>query len=168
MKNGCYSCLCVPKFLCYWMLVCLCMWTYIFAYVLAYIFTYLRILILTVDGKGLDKGRECDKGRVGEVEGNGLLQMLYHWYWALFNNTATSGHLSNLWGCRMQRLHLCRGVRPPPMSVLDMTLNSLMVRFQWCWYFEEWGVPLHCYCSQVHSGLVWLHLIRPYLWVKYN
>ena len=30
-----------------------------------------------------------------------------------------------------QRLHLCRGVRhPPPIRVLDMTLNNLMVRFQ--------------------------------------
>ena len=34
------------------------------------------------------------------------------------------------WGCRIHRPHLCRGVRPPPMSVLDMTLNKLMVRFQ--------------------------------------
>ena len=24
-------------------------------------------------------------------------------------------------GCRIHRLHLCRWVRPPPMSVLDMT-----------------------------------------------
>ena len=32
------------------------------------------------------------------------------------------------WGCRVHWLHLCRGVTPPPMSVLDMTLNSLMVR----------------------------------------
>ena len=36
-------------------------------------------------------------------------------------------------GCRIRRLHLCRGVRPPPTSVL--TLNNLMVRFQWCWNF---------------------------------
>ena len=34
------------------------------------------------------------------------------------------------WGCRIHWLHLCRGVRPPPTSVLDMTLNSLMVRSQ--------------------------------------
>ena len=27
------------------------------------------------------------------------------------------------WGCRIHRLLLCRGVRPPPTSVLDMTLN---------------------------------------------
>ena len=59
------------------------------------------------------------------------------------------------WGCRIHRLHLCRGVRSPLMSVLDMILNYLMVRFQWCWRFGECGVPLYCHCSQVHSGLSW-------------
>ena len=34
-------------------------------------------------------------------------------------------------GYRIHRLPLCRGVRPPPpTSVLNMTLNNLMVRFQ--------------------------------------
>ena len=60
------------------------------------------------------------------------------------------------WGCRIHRLLLCRGVRPPPpKSVLDMTLNDLMVRFQWCWSFGECGVPLHCHRSQVHSSPEW-------------
>ena len=59
------------------------------------------------------------------------------------------------WGCRIHRLFLCRGVRPPPASVLDMTLNNLMVRFQQCWSFREYGVPLHCHRSQVHSGPEW-------------
>ena len=30
------------------------------------------------------------------------------------------------WGCKIHWLHLCRGVNPPPTSVLDMTLNNLM------------------------------------------
>ena len=34
------------------------------------------------------------------------------------------------WGCRIHRLHLCRGVTPSPISVLDMKLNNLMVRSQ--------------------------------------
>ena len=34
------------------------------------------------------------------------------------------------WGYRMYRLHLCRGVRLPPMSVSIMRLNNLIVRFQ--------------------------------------
>ena len=34
-----------------------------------------------------------------------------------------------------------------PMSVLDMTLNDLMVWFQRCWSFEECGAPLHCNIS---------------------
>ena len=58
------------------------------------------------------------------------------------------------WGCRIHRLLLCRGVRPPT-SVLDMTLNCLMVRFQQYWSFVECGVPLHCHRSQINKpGLV--------------
>ena len=62
------------------------------------------------------------------------------------------------WGCRIHWLHICREVRPPPKkktSVLVMTLNNLMVRFQQCWSFGECGVPLYCHYSQVHSGPAW-------------
>ena len=58
------------------------------------------------------------------------------------------------WGSRIHRLHFCRGVRhlpPPPTSVLDMTLNNLMVRLQ-SWRFEEWEVSLHWNCFQIHFG----------------
>ena len=34
-----------------------------------------------------------------------------------------------------------------PTCVLDMTLNNLMTKFQEC------GVPLHCDCSPINSGL---------------
>ena len=34
------------------------------------------------------------------------------------------------WACRIHGLLLCRGVRLPPTSLLDMTLNNLMVRLQ--------------------------------------
>ena len=47
---------------------------------------------------------------------------------------------------------------PHPTSVLDMTLNNLMVRFQWCWSFGEYGVPLHCHSSQVH---IWPWVVAP-------
>ena len=70
------------------------------------------------------------------------------------------------WGCRIHRLLLCWGEDHPSMSVLDMTLNNLKVRFHWCWGFGECKIPLHCHCSQVHSGPEWLHLIGSYLWVK--
>ena len=30
------------------------------------------------------------------------------------------------WGCTIRRLHLCRGVRPPPNECPDMTLNNLV------------------------------------------
>ena len=44
-------------------------------------------------------------------------------------------------------------VRPLlPTSALDMTLNSLMVRFQWYWSFGECRAPLHCHRFQIHSG----------------
>ena len=55
-------------------------------------------------------------------------------------------------GCRIHRLHLCRGVWLPTMSVLDMTLNNLMMSFHWGWRFGECGVPLYYQCPQVHSG----------------
>ena len=74
----------------------------------------------------------------------------------LRTNTPKKGDCPVSWGCRIHWLPLCRGVwPPPPTSVLDMTLNNLMVRFQQCWNFGECGVPLHCHCSQVLSGPEW-------------
>ena len=37
--------------------------------------------------------------------------------------------------------------KTPPASVLDMTLNNLMVRFQWCRSFGECRAPFYCHCS---------------------
>ena len=34
------------------------------------------------------------------------------------------------WGCRIHRLHICRGVNPSRTSVLDMILDYMMVRLQ--------------------------------------
>ena len=34
------------------------------------------------------------------------------------------------WGCRIYRLHLCRGVRPPPNKCPDMTVNNLILRLK--------------------------------------
>ena len=55
-------------------------------------------------------------------------------------------------GSRIHRLHHCWGVRPRLhlISVQDMTLNRLKVRFQ-LWRFEECEISLHCHCSRVHS-----------------
>ena len=55
---------------------------------------------------------------------------------------------------------LQRGKTPTPTSVLDMTLNNQMVKFQQCWSFGEYGIPLYCHLSQVNSGPEWQHLIR--------
>ena len=59
--------------------------------------------------------------------------------------------------CRIHWLHLCRGVRPTPThptSVLDMTLNYLMVRLK-PWRFEEYGEPLHSHYSLINSDMEW-------------
>ena len=45
------------------------------------------------------------------------------------------------WGCKIPRLHLCGGVRPPPhshtpTSVLNMTVNHLMAKLQ-PWKFGD-------------------------------
>ena len=57
---GGYLCECVWTFLRYQMLVYLFL---MFANVLACIFTYVHILPPSVDGKGWDEERECEKGR---------------------------------------------------------------------------------------------------------
>ena len=50
-------------------------------------------------------------------------------------------------------LHLCKRVRPTPhpTSILEMTLNRLMMRIQF-WSFVECHVLFHCHYSQVHSN----------------
>ena len=57
------------------------------------------------------------------------------------------------WGCRIQQLHLCRGVRP--------THNGCPVydtEIIWWWgsinagALRKCGVLLHCHCSSVHFG----------------
>ena len=58
------------------------------------------------------------------------------------------------WGCRICQLHLCRGIRLLPMSVLDMTLKHLMVRLHSS-SSGECRVPLHCHYSQVYSDQEW-------------
>ena len=41
------------------------------------------------------------------------------------------------WGCEIHWLHLCRGSKTSLTSILDMTLNNLIVRS-----FRQWSVPL--------------------------
>ena len=56
----------------------------------------------------------------------------------------------------LQRLICHKTQTTNPASILDMTLNCLMVRFQ-PWRFGECWVPLHCHCSQVH----WPRVVAP-------
>ena len=57
------------------------------------------------------------------------------------------------WGCRIHRLLLCRGVRPPPNECpgYDTKQSDGEVPAPG-WSFGECGVPLYYYRSQVHSG----------------
>ena len=63
------------------------------------------------------------------------------------------------WSCRIHWLHLCRGVRPPrPTSVLDMTLNNLMVRLKWCRSFgnvEHLFIAIAPRSTLAQSGSTW-------------
>ena len=54
-----------------------------------------------------------------------------------------------------QHLLLDLTLNPFAQWVSQMTLNYLMVRFQYCWSFGEYGAPLHYHCSQVHSGPIY-------------
>ena len=47
---------------------------------------------------------------------------------------------------------------PQPTRILDMTLNNILAKYQWCWSFREYRALLHCHCSQVHSGPEFWHL----------
>ena len=84
-------------------------------------------------------------------------EVLVLWIWRMQSNASLplgSGAFGSI-SCdyRINRQHLCRGVSfPSPTIVLGMTLNNLMVMFQWCWSFGECGVPFHCYHSQVNFG----------------
>ena len=94
-------------------------------------------------------------------------EYLYMKVYLILNKATCVGYLKNHpmpllqaksipvdWGCRVCQLHPCRGVKPLPTSVLDMTRDYLMVRFQF-WSFGEYGILLHCYSSQVHFDLEW-------------
>ena len=60
------------------------------------------------------------------------------------------------WGCRIHRLHHCRGLRPPPIDECpgyDTKQSDgeapVMLGHGEC------RAPLHCHCFQVHSGPEW-------------
>ena len=55
------------------------------------------------------------------------------------------------WGCRIHRLHLCRGVRHPSNNECPW-YDTKQSDGEKSWNFCECGVPLHCHLSPVHSG----------------
>ena len=90
--------------------------------------------------------------RIGRHEVSILFNQIYNWPSRLgLQNTLTAS--------------LQEGMIPET-SVLYMTVNNLMVRFQQCGKFGEYGVPVYGHRSYVHSGPEWWHLIGSNLWVK--
>ena len=65
----------------------------------------------------------------------------------LFNNKSIFIHIKE-----QPTTPLQRGKTPSSTRIPDMTLNNLMVTFQWCWSFGECWAPFHSHCSQIHSG----------------
>ena len=74
------------------------------------------------------------------------------------NGSSWEGRLTNssksslvCWGCRIHQHRLCRGVRPHPTSVFDITLNNLMAIWaMWCTLSLLW-----------FSGSLWPRVIAP-------
>ena len=60
-------------------------------------------------------------------------------------HTSNFSNLSNpvSWDCKIHWLHLGRRVRLPT-SVMDMILNNLLVKLEYCWSFGQYRVPLYC------------------------
>ena len=83
--------------------------------------------------------------------------------WIIWNKTVwsfNSVYCPVSWGCRILWLHLCRGVRLPPISrsVLDMILNNPMVRFQQGWSFVNAEYPFIAIASSstlARNGITW-------------
>ena len=69
-------------------------------------------------------------------------------------------------GCKIQRQHLCRGVRPLPNECPGYEIKKSDGEAPVI--LKLWGmqVHLHCHYSQVHSDAEWYHLIGSYLSVK--
>ena len=64
-----------------------------------------------------------------------------------------------MFGCSVCRYTMPIFIR---MACFYISFNNSMVRFQWCWSFEEWGVPFHCHHSQTHPKLQ-VEFIKTYL-----
>ena len=73
------------------------------------------------------------------------------------------------WGCRIHRLqHFCRGARPtttnnkcPGYDTKQSDDDAPLIL-----QYEEYGEPLYCDCSQVHSDPEWSYRVGSFLWVK--
>ena len=122
--------------------------------------TFIYLIINNIKSTNSGKGNQHEKPDFFESKRSLNLIKSFFIYYSFQHMRCPIG-----WGSRIHQLHLC-GAETPPTSVLDMILNNLIMRFQWCWGFGECGAPLHYHCSQVHSGPKWEHLIGPYLWVK--
>ena len=75
--------------------------------------------------------------------------LLNNHFSVLFLNSTQSAEVVEYTEC------ISAGIKPPaPSSVLNMTSNHLMVKLL-SWSFWDYGVLLHCHCTQAHSDLEW-------------
>ena len=71
-----FVCMCVPKFVCFWMLVYLCMCCRLYIHIYIYLHIQRHASVI---GMGWDKRRKCEKGRVVE-EGVGKELLQSEWF----------------------------------------------------------------------------------------
>ena len=111
-----------------------------FTYIYIYIYIYIRDLTLNYP-----QGLICHKTPINRK-----------WLLILKQIVFSNAHIYNLsvcvcvCVCGIHWLHIYRKIRHLLTSVLDITLNNLMMRLQH-WRFGDCGVTLHRHCSQVHS-----------------
>ena len=83
------------------------------------------------------------------------------WLWILYFNSFLyqQNHTSPVsWGCRIHRLHLCRGVRPPPYQHMSWILHYTI----WWWWSilgDFWNVECSSFSSL--SGPLWPRMEEP-------
>ena len=97
-------------------------------------------------------------------QGVSMLESIEHQLWVHSYFTTIVQHVLLIllaclvgWDFRIHRLHLCRGVRPPPNEWPEYDTKQ-SDRFQWCWGF--WGMQSTLLLLLL-PGPLWLRMVAP-------